>query len=164
MQRWRAMPHVHRWYGADEPNDMAWLESEYGPCIDGSDPTEPYVIVVDEREVGYVQTYLIEDHPDYAACMGIEERAAGVDVFIGEPNLVHRGLGPRIIDTFLRDVVFADPRVECCVIGPEPKNTAAIRAYEKAGFRYLKTIQVPGEPEPEHIMRITRAEHLARLT
>ncbi|OLE54967.1 MAG: hypothetical protein AUG51_04820 [Acidobacteria bacterium 13_1_20CM_3_53_8] len=27
-------------------------------------------------------------------------------------------------------------------------------AYEKAGFRYLKTVQVTGEDEPEYIMRV----------
>jgi hypothetical protein len=31
-------------------------------------------------------------------------------------------------------------------------------AYEKAGFRFFKTIQVPGEPEPEYLMRLTRGE------
>jgi len=59
---------------------------------------------------------------------------------------------------FLVEVVFRDERVRVCVIGPESKNVAAIRAYEKAGFRFFKTIQVPGEPEPEHLMRMSREE------
>jgi RimJ/RimL family protein N-acetyltransferase len=61
---------------------------------------------------------------------------------------------------FLPEVVFRQEDVGVCVIGPEPKNLAAVRAYEKAGFRYFKTIQVPGEPEPEHLMRIEREEVL----
>lgn len=40
----------------------------------------------------------------------------------------------------------------------EPKTAAAIKAYEKAGFRYFKKIQVPGEPEPEYLMKLTREE------
>jgi hypothetical protein len=34
----------------------------------------------------------------------------------------------------------------------------AIRAYEKAGFRFLKDAVVPDEPDPEHLMRIRRAD------
>jgi RimJ/RimL family protein N-acetyltransferase len=44
------------------------------------------------------------------------------------------------------------------VIGPEPKNAAAIRAYEKSGFRFFKSIQVPGEPEPEYLMKLSQQE------
>lgn len=44
--------------------------------------------------------------------------------------------------------------VESCIIDPEPTNKAAIRAYEKAGFKYEKTIQVPTEAEPSYVMRI----------
>ncbi len=71
---------------------------------------------------------------------------------------LYRGLGGEILRRFLVEVVFRDERVRVCVIGPESKNVAAIRAYEKAGFRFFKTIQVPGEPEPEHLMRIGREE------
>jgi aminoglycoside 6'-N-acetyltransferase len=44
------------------------------------------------------------------------------------------------------------------VIGPSVKNTSAIRAYEKAGFRFFRDAQVPDEPDPEHLMRIRRDE------
>jgi RimJ/RimL family protein N-acetyltransferase len=44
------------------------------------------------------------------------------------------------------------------VIGPSVKNIAAIRAYEKAGFRPLKLVPVPGEPDPEFLMRLTAAD------
>jgi RimJ/RimL family protein N-acetyltransferase len=48
--------------------------------------------------------------------------------------------------------------VASCVIGPEPKNAAAIRAYAKAGFRHWKTIQQPDEPEPEWLMRLAKGD------
>ena len=43
-------------------------------------------------------------------------------------------------------------------IGPSVKNVSAIRAYEKAGFRFFKDTRVPDEPDPEHLMRIQRDE------
>lgn len=32
----------------------------------------------------------------------------------------------------------------------------AIRAYEKAGFRHVKTVQVAKDPEPGYLMRIAK--------
>jgi len=71
---------------------------------------------------------------------------------------VGKGLGPKVIHAFLRDVVFARYDVEECVIGPSVKNANAIRAYEKAGFEFLRDVRVPDEPDPEHLMRIRRAD------
>jgi hypothetical protein len=44
------------------------------------------------------------------------------------------------------------------VIGPSVKNVAAIRAYEKIGFRALREVHVPDEADPEFLMRVTAAE------
>jgi RimJ/RimL family protein N-acetyltransferase len=84
--------------------------------------------------------------------------AIGIDLFIGEPDLIGRGHGPALIRAFLRDVAFPRYRVDLCVIGPALSNVAAIRAYEKAGFRFLKTYNEPETREPEHyLMELTRA-------
>ena len=159
LHAWLNEPHVRAWYGRDEPSDLDHVVSEYMPLVDGSDPAEAHVILDGDRPVGYVQTYRIDDHPAYAAAVAIDEPAAGLDLFLGDPAYVHRGVGPLVIRALLREIVFA-PRggrdVASCIIGPEPANAAAIRAYEKAGFRYLKTIQVPGEPTMERLMRIAR--------
>ncbi len=49
--------------------------------------------------------------------------------------------------------------MDLCVIGPTRSNAAAIRAYEKAGFRFLKTYLEPDSREPEHyLMELIRAE------
>ena len=42
---------------------------------------------------------------------------AGIDLFIGEVQFHHRGLGAPIIRQFLNDIVFSDPAVESCIIG-----------------------------------------------
>jgi RimJ/RimL family protein N-acetyltransferase len=59
---------------------------------------------------------------------------------------------------FLPELAFPFHGIDVCVIGPSVKNTAAIRAYEKAGFRPLKLVSVPGEPDPEFLMRLTAAD------
>lgn len=157
MHRWLNAPHVSWWYG--EGSTYREIEEEYAPCIEGREPTEPYLILYDGLPIGYIQTYRIPAYPEYARLVQVED-SAGVDLFIGEAEYLRRGLGPHVLRLFLAEVVFANDDVEVCVIGPESKNVAAIRAYEKAGFRYFKTIQVPGEPEPEYLMWITREDVL----
>lgn len=57
-------------------------------------------------------------------------------------------------------MVFGKTDAESCIVGPEPANQVAIRAYEKAGFRYLKTVEVTEEDQPEYLMRVTRDDFL----
>ncbi len=158
MHRWLYTPHVAKWWWTDQAPTVEDLEAKYLPRILGQEPTDCYVILEDGREIGYIQSYVIADHPDYAQLVDVAERASGIDLFIGERDRTYKGLGQSILRQFLRDVVFAPDDVESCIIGPSVTNTSAIRAYEKAGFRYLKTIDVPDEDEPEYLMRIWRAE------
>ena len=158
MHRWLNAPHVRRWWYA-EGNSYAEVEEHYLPAVEGRERTKPFLILHRDEPIGYVQSYLIsaEDDEAYASLVDVED-SAGVDLFIGEPQYIHRGLGSHVIRRFLSEHVFSEPGIAVCVIGPEPKNIAAIRAYEKAGFRFFKTIQVPGEPEPEYLMRLSRRE------
>jgi RimJ/RimL family protein N-acetyltransferase len=157
MLRWHNTPHVREWWQLD-PRTAEEIEATYGPRVEQPWPTAGYIMRYDGKPVGFMQDYLIRDYPEYASAIQVDDDAAGVDLFIGEEAYAHRGLGPVLLRAFLRTVVFARPEVGCCVIGPAASNHSAIRAYEKAGFRSLKTIQVPGEPEPEALLRITRKE------
>ena len=147
---------MRRWYATERT--LAGLEQKYGPRIDGLDPTDPYLMLLDGQPAGYLQTYRIADYPEYARHLGVDRTAAGVDLFIGEADLTHQGLGCAALRRFLGEVVFASPVTETCVLGPDPRNAAAIRCYEKAGFRFWKQVSVPGEPAPEYLMRISRGE------
>lgn len=157
MHRWLNSQHVRRWWYA-EGTSYAEIKEHYLPAIEDRDSRKPFVILHESKRIGYVQSYQIStDDEGYARLVDVKD-SAGVDLFIGEAEYLHRGLGRHVIRTFLSEHVFSDPEIETCVIGPEPKNTAAIRAYEKAGFRFFKTIHVPGEPEPEYLMKLTREE------
>ncbi|SRR5579885_2016967 len=157
VHRWLNTPHVMEWWGENGPSVDA-VRAKYLPYVSGLEPTRSFVILVDDVAIGYVQTYRIADYPEYAACLAVSEAAAGLDLYIGETSHLHRGLGSGIIRAFLRQVVFVESGIESCIIGPVVTNRAAIRAYEKAGFRYLKTVRLPNEVEPEYLMRITPAE------
>jgi aminoglycoside 6'-N-acetyltransferase len=159
IRRWLLEPHVKRWWddGVRTPYPDAVVE-EYRDAIRGKDPTYRYLAEIDKRAAGMFQHYRIGDDPEYAAALALEEDAIAVDLYIGEADLVGRGHGPAMLRQFLRDIAFPFHGVDVCVIGPSVKNVAGIRAYAKAGFRPLREVNVPGEPDPEYLMRLTRAE------
>ena len=159
MRRWLLEPHVKRWWddGAKNPYPEAEID-DYRDAIRGKDPTYHYLAQIDGRSVGMFQHYRIGDDPEYAEALALGEDAVGVDLFIGEVELIGLGHGPAMIRQFLRDVAFPFHGMDVCVIGPSVKNAAAIRAYEKAGFHRLREALVPEEPDPELLMRITRSE------
>jgi aminoglycoside 6'-N-acetyltransferase len=159
VRRWLLEPHVARWWddGTKAPYPDAEI-ADYREAILGNDPTYRYLAVIDRRPVGLFQHYRIRDSPEYAEALALGEDAVGVDLFIGAAELVGRGHGAPMLRQFLRDIAFPFHNLEVCVIGPSVKNVPAIRAYEKAGFHALKEVQVPGEADPEFLMRITAAE------
>ena len=154
MREWLHRPHVARWWpGWPSAEQVA---ARYTPLITGADPAaRAYIIECSVRPIGYIQCYF-----DVAASAVLRqhledaEQAAGIDLFIGELQLIHRGLGPRIIREFLRAVVFADPAITSCIIDPAHNNHAAIRAYKKVGFSHVATVSVPGELGPQCLMRL----------
>jgi RimJ/RimL family protein N-acetyltransferase len=155
MHRWFNDDFVARWWPGWP--SLAQVRAKYTPRIAGTEPTRCFIIELDATPVGFIQCYYIRDWPEYA--IGEEAaNAAGIDLFIGERERAYRGLGPRLIREFLRQIVFREYLVDNCIIGPAQNNHAAIRAYEKAGFAYYKTVSIPGELEPEYLMRISRDE------
>lgn len=156
VHRWLHEPHVARWWYADA-GDFDEVSAKYSAYIEGREPVEPYLVLHDGRPAGYVQSYRVADDEEYAGLVGIEN-AAGIDLFIGERDLLYRGLGPRIIRRFLQEIVFADGSVRVCIIDPEPENTAAIRAYRKVGFRHFKTANT--SEGPAYLMKLPKEQFL----
>jgi RimJ/RimL family protein N-acetyltransferase len=153
MHRWLHTPHVARWYG--EPGTLEEVSEEYSAYIEGREQVEPYLILYNDRPVGYIQSYRVSGDEEYERLVDIED-SAGIDLFIGEEDLLYKGLGPLVIRCFIEETVFADESIGACIIDPDPENTAAIRAYEKVGFEYFKTAET--SEGRLHLMKISRQE------
>jgi aminoglycoside 6'-N-acetyltransferase len=153
MRRWLNEDFVARWWPGWP--SLEQVRAKYAPRINGAEPTRCFIVEIDAVPGAFIQCYYIRDWPDYAIGE-VAANAAGIDLFIAERECAYRGLGPRLIREFLHRVVFAEYEVDSCIIGPAQNNAAAIRAYEKAGFTYLKTVSIPGELEPAYLMRISR--------
>ncbi len=149
---------VLQWY-AKQPQSLKAIEEKYLPRIEGVDPVHVYISIVDDVDAGMLQTYRLVEHPDYARAVSAEPGWAGLDYFTGHSAFRGRGLGPHIVDKFVREVVFALDGIRACVTGPEPENRISIRTLLRAGFTHLRTVEVaPDEVEYLMIRYDPRAE------
>ena len=142
MARWRDEPHVRRWWGMDD-DPASWtveeVRREFGPLLTSAEPTTPAIIVVGDRPVGYLQWYRWVDYLEEAREMGVPDDGAsfGVDIFVGEPDMIGAGVGSRAID-LLCTTLFADHGASSVALLTAVGNEQAQRAYEKAGLRKVR--------------------------
>lgn len=128
---WLAMPDIEAWWGpatATQAEVRIAMESGHAICR---------VIESDGESVGYA-------HAVDASLWGddlpqdLEPGTWDLDLFIA--NKEHRGcgVGARALQ-LLKDEVFSSTMAMAVCVFPSVRNEAAVRAYEKAGFRW-KTI------------------------
>lgn len=95
---------------------------------------DPYIIERDGEPIGYIQAWFEDDPPD----------AGGLDMFL-IPAARGDGLGPDAARILARWLLSAG-RIRSLTVDPYVSNEAAIRAWEKAGFRSIER----REPDHEH--------------
>jgi aminoglycoside 6'-N-acetyltransferase len=113
LLRIRRTPEVLRWWDEPEP-DFPWDEPE----------STILTIEVDGRVAGLIQ-YREETEPKY--------RHAAIDLFL-DPALHGRGIGSEALRRVVREL-FEERGHHRVTIDPATENAAAIRAYEKVGFK-----------------------------
>jgi aminoglycoside 6'-N-acetyltransferase len=158
---WLRRSHVKKWY-APEPTSFAEVMARYGPRTEPASAVKAFFIEADGADVGYIQTYSIDEFPEYESTLGCEKGVVGLDLFIGDEWRMRRGLGSQLIRRFVDDMVFGRYGALACVAGAPEGNTAAIRAFEKAGFRRWKSV-TNERGEPECVMRADRDAAACRI-
>jgi aminoglycoside 6'-N-acetyltransferase len=154
LHEWLQREHVRRWW--TDRKTYAEVVEHYLPAIEGREPTDLYVIVVDGRPVGFIQTYQVADHPEYCELVQVEDGVAGVDLFIAESDLVGRGLGSEVLRQFVDEIVFTDASIHACVADPDADNVASLRAFQKAGFARIRDFVDPSDERPHALVRRER--------
>lgn len=149
VRQWLGREHVRRWW-RDGGQSLQHAED----ALAGRDRTRYFVIVVDGRPVGMIETYLLSDEPEWAALIGERPDGAGLDLLIGEEDAVGRGLGPQVLAQFAREIVLANPQTTAVVATVEEANRRSWRAFEKAGFEYVRDVEEDGLPH--RLMRLER--------
>jgi aminoglycoside 6'-N-acetyltransferase len=120
LRRLYAAPEVTRWWGP--------LEDDF---LLGDDPEVIRMrIVIDGETVGMIQ-YGEEPEEDF--------RHAWIDIFV-DPERHGRGIGTDAIRTLVEHLL-TDRGHHRVTIDPAADNVAAVRCYEKAGFRRVGVME-----------------------
>jgi aminoglycoside 6'-N-acetyltransferase len=142
MVRWRNEPHVREWWDPDDPPmTTAAAVREYRPLTDPASSTTACIIEEDGRPIGYVQFYPWGAEPEEALALGVsfDERAWGLDIFIGEPSRVGRGVGSRAVD-LVCGYLFSERGATSVELVAAQANDRALGAYAKAGFHRARRV------------------------
>lgn len=142
LVRWRAEPHVHAWWDPDDPPPtLDEVIDRYGPRAREEDGVTGCIIEVDDRPAGYLQYYRWSPHVQAEPTIDVrpDEHTYGLDIHIGEPDLIDRGLGSRAVSLLCR-YLEVDLGASWIALTTEVENHRAQRAYEKAGFRKVRRV------------------------
>ena len=155
LHEWLQRDHVKRWWREHETYDD--VVAHYLPALEGREPTDLYVILLDGEPAGFIQTYLVRDYPDYRQLVEVEDGVAGVDLFLADERATGRGIGSGVLRRFVQDVVFtAAAATHACVADPDSENVASLRAFEKAGFAAVRTVVDPADRRLHTLVRSER--------
>jgi aminoglycoside 6'-N-acetyltransferase len=137
LARFLAEPHVARWWSPDKTVEQRLDDARRALA---ADHVEPLAVCRDGRLIGYLQIYRCDAHPS-GFWADQPPGTRGIDLYIGDLACIGRGLGPRVIEAAVTRI-FSDPETRRIIIDPDKNNTAAIRAYEKAGFRHERDLGI----------------------
>ena len=136
--KWLNEPHVKEWW--DDHLTDEEIKSKYKKRI-GDNVIVPFIVFLNDKPIGFIQYY-------HANKVGDEwwpnevEGTIGIDQFIGEKDLINRGIGTKMIHAFI-DYLFRDSDIKKIITDVDPKNLRAFRCYEKVGFMFVKEIMTP---------------------
>ncbi|MDQ3618881.1 MAG: acetyltransferase [Actinomycetota bacterium] len=142
MVEWRNSPHVRRWWDPDLPSwTIATIKDLYQPDTALDAASTACIIEYAGAPIGFVQFYRWSSYANNATDLGIhfDDGSYSLDVFIGEPGQVHRGLGTSVV-AMLSDYLITEMGASSVSLTTDVDNHPAQRCYEKAGFEKVKQI------------------------
>ena len=147
---WLQQPHVAPW----------WPESDWGKFLEkyhtkiDSDYVHTYIIAIDERPIGMIQYYWFAKAPKGDESYGRfnDPQMVGLDIVIGELDYIGKGYGSKALRAFIDQILKQNSFIKKIFINPDPANKAAVRAYEKAGFKIIEEVETEHGKELEMMM------------
>lgn len=124
---WLNTSHVQEWWNSED--------EKIHEKLDNPEYKHLFIVTWHDEPFAFIQVY-------DANFGGPSEHSTGVlglDMFIGKESYLNKGFGTRMVSK-LGSSLLARPEVPYLIIDPQVKNKRAIRCYEKAGFKRIKTI------------------------
>jgi aminoglycoside 6'-N-acetyltransferase Ib len=146
LHEWLNRPHIVQWWGGEDNRPtLAQTRQQYLPRVLAAQRVTPYIALQGAQPIGYAQSYVAmgsgggwwEDETD----PGVR----GIDQSLAHASQLGQGRGTQMVAALV-ELLFSDPAVTNIQTDPAPHNARAIRCYEKAGFRGVRTIVTPDGP------------------
>ncbi|WP_309235251.1 GNAT family N-acetyltransferase [Streptomyces sp. TRM64462] len=136
---WMNDPEVAEYWELAQPVERiaAYLREQIA-----SAHSTPYVGCVDGTPMSYWELYRADLDPlrhHYPAL----PRDAGVHLLLGPSAYRGRGLGARLLRAVSDWQMRADPYARRVVAEPDVRNVRSVRAFERAGFRLVRQLDLP---------------------
>lgn len=149
MQSWINMGHVNHWWAQDKEWTREQVEDKYSTYTEGyklessqKKPIYSYIIYCGLDPIGYIQYYNAYDFArDGYQLENLPSSLAAIDLLIGDPVYLRKGLGVTSLRQFIQEIVWK--QFNNCFIDADVKNKVAIKTYQKAGFKFVKELTNP---------------------
>jgi RimJ/RimL family protein N-acetyltransferase len=140
------LPLVAEWMN-DPAVDAFWelagpperTERHIRPQLDPDGPSRPLIGLLDGEPMSYWEVYQVA-RDRLAGYYPARPDDLGLHLLLGPPQARGRGLGAVLIDAVAGALLRDCPRV---VAEPDVRNTASVRAFQRAGFRTDREIRLP---------------------
>ncbi len=130
---WFKEPHVAYWWATEAAMTDEELFAKYSRKI-AAPQEKAFVVLLAGKPIGYVQVQ------DTSVANGWWENEPpgtwSLDILLGDNTLLGKGLGTLIVQEAVA-FLFTNAPINRIICDPHPHNVAAIRCYEKAGFKQV---------------------------
>lgn len=140
---WLESPHVKKWWDRDVRYTIDSFREKYGSYVKGykkekgvNKEIHSYVIILGAKPIGYIQLYNAYDFERSKILTDLPENLGAFDVFIGEEGYLGQNLGVQVIREFLE---LYGKKYSYIFVDPDCFNIAAIKCYQKAGFKIIRS-------------------------
>ena len=124
LLKWLSTPHAQEWWGD--------AQEELELIYDDKAEHQPFMVRINEESIAYIQAWWPSRHPDLPWQHQMTPSTRGIDIMIGDPKNLGKGLGSLIVKHFAAKL-FSEGATRL-VIDPDKRNERAVMAYMKAGF------------------------------
>lgn len=143
MLKWLESKHVKAWWDQDISYNLALIKEKYSSYTQGykiengiRKSMQAYIINLEQKPIGYIQLYNAYDFAYDNKLNNLPGSLCAFDVFIGDAQYLGKNIGSTAIVEFFKNF---GCEYEYIFISVDKDNIAAIKSYQKAGFKKLAT-------------------------
>ena len=145
LARWLSSTRVARFWNHETTPEA--IERDFGGSVDGTEPSDDFIVEDAGVPVGFIQRSRIcdyaDEHIELIALADAPQDALTIDYFIGEGAATGRGVGTRMIREFT-DLCFADcPAASAIIVPVIAGNPASWKALAAAGYERIAEGHIP---------------------